>query len=77
MERIRQMTDTGRHVFLLAATALLAIALLFLCGGKVHAQEDALDIEVSEIVSGRPPQVQKEGDSLSLNENNVFCNKIR
>lgn len=40
MERIRQMTDTRRCAFLWAATVLLTAALLFLCGGKVHAQEE-------------------------------------
>ena len=40
MERIRQMTDTRRCALLWAATILLTAALLFLCGGKVHAQEE-------------------------------------
>ena len=40
MERIRQMTDTRRCAFLWAVTVLLTAALLFLCGGKVHAQEE-------------------------------------
>lgn len=39
MERIRQMTDTRRCALLWAATILLTAALLFLCGGKVHAWE--------------------------------------
>ena len=40
MERIKQMTDTRRCAFLWAVTVLLTAALLFLCGGKVHAQEE-------------------------------------
>ena len=40
MERIRQMTDTRRCALLWAATVLLTAALLFLCGGKVHAREE-------------------------------------
>ena len=69
MERIRTMTDARKHASLWAATALLAVILLFLCGGKVFAQENSLDIEVTEIVNGRPPQVQKEGTPLGLNKN--------
>lgn len=40
MERIRQMTDTRKRAYLWAATALLAVMLLFLCGEKVHAEEE-------------------------------------
>ena len=40
MERIRQMTETRKRAYLWAAAALLAVALLFLCGGKVHAEEE-------------------------------------
>ena len=72
MERIKQMTDTQRHARLWAATALLAVILLFLCGGKVFAQENNLDIEVTEIVNGRPPQVQKAGAPLGLNKKYAF-----
>lgn len=72
MERIRTMTDARKHASLWAATALLAVILLFLCGGKVFAQENNLDIEVTEIVNGRPPQVQKEGTPLGLNKKYAF-----